>query len=391
MLGASCAPGVGAGSCGIGLAGSPSALEIQFDAAGNRPDAATVRVVGIPSRHLPDADDLTRDEWSSALRVAVASGESVVADPALPAVLGRYTVEGKAIVFKPEYGFDAGRRYVVTFDASKLPSAPGDWQPAPLTAVVGLPARNLVATTIVSRVFPSAGLVPENQLRLYLHFSAPMGRKGGVDHLRLLDESGDEIRDPFLPLDAEFWNRDRTRFTVFFDPGRQKRGILPNEEMGRSLVAGRSYTLVVSRDWLDADGMPLKEEFRRRFTVAPPDERPLDEKTWRIEAPRGGTRDPLLVSFPEPLDHGLLQRALGVADAHGRQLPGEQRVDSDEQRWQFIPAERWQSGEHRLIALTILEDMAGNRIGRAFEVDEFSRVNESAEQEAVTVKFQISD
>jgi hypothetical protein len=75
--------------------------------------------------------------------------------------------------------------------------------------------------------------------------------KGGIGFVRLLDEAGDEVRDPFLPLDAEFWNRDRTRFTVFFDPGRQKRGILPNEEMGRSrspaAAAARSRASRASR------------------------------------------------------------------------------------------------------------------------------------------------
>ena len=77
----------------------------------------------------------------------------------MPAVVGRYTVEKRAIVFKSEYGFDAGRRYVVTFDASKLPAASDAWQPAPLTSIVGLPARNLVPTTVVSGVFPSAQIV----------------------------------------------------------------------------------------------------------------------------------------------------------------------------------------------------------------------------------------
>jgi hypothetical protein len=97
------------------------------------------------------------------------------------------------------------------------------------------------------------------------------------------------------------------------------------------------------------------------------------------------------VSFPEPLDHGLLQRALTVADANGRRLSGEQRVDSGEQRWQFVPANSWRSGERQLVALTILDYMAGDRIGRAFEVDQFSRVDESAEPETVTVKFKIED
>ena len=70
-------------------------------------------------------------------------------------------------------------------------------------------------------------------------------------------------KDPFLPLDAEFWNDDHTRYTVFFDPGRQKRGIPPNQQMGRSLEIGKRYTLVVSRDWPDGKGLPLKEQFRK--------------------------------------------------------------------------------------------------------------------------------
>ena len=69
--------------------------------------------------------------------------------------------------------------------------------------------------------------MPANQLRLYLHFSAPMDWRSGHEHVPLLDDAGQEVPDAFLPLDADFWNDDRTRYTVFFDPGRVKRGILP--------------------------------------------------------------------------------------------------------------------------------------------------------------------
>ena len=177
-------------------------------------------------------------------------------------------------------------------------------------------------------MYPSADIVPENQLRLYVHFSAPMGRRGGLDYIRLLDAAGQEVKGAFLPLDAEFWNGDRTRFTVFFDPGRVKRGVKPNEDLGRSLTAGQRYTLVVSRDWPDTQGLPLKEEFRRTFSAGPADTRPLDPKTWRVQPPAGGTRDPLTVAFPEPLDHGLLVRALGVSTAGGAAVNGEAAVDS---------------------------------------------------------------
>ena len=74
----------------------------------------------------------------------------------------------------------SGRRYQVVFEPAKLPGGEDDGQPEALTAVVGLPARDLVPSTVVTGVFPSGDAVPENQLRLYIHFSAPMGLKGGI-------------------------------------------------------------------------------------------------------------------------------------------------------------------------------------------------------------------
>ena len=64
-------------------------------------------------------------------------------------------------------------------------------------------------------------------------------------------------------------------------------------------------------------------------------------------------------------------------------------IEAHETRWLFTPAAAWRSGDYFLQALTILEDMAGNRIGRAFEVDEFSRADESAKQETVAVQFRV--
>jgi hypothetical protein len=108
-----------------------------------------------------------------------------------------------------------------------------------------------------------------------------------------------------------------------------------------------------------------------------------------VAAPRAGSRDALAVSFPEPLDHGLLQRALAIADVRGRRIDGDVKIDAQETRWLFTPVEAWQGGDYFLQAMTILEDMAGNRIGRAFEVDEFSRADESVEQETVAVPFRV--
>jgi hypothetical protein len=159
--------------------------------------------------------------------------------------------------------------------------------------------------------------------------------------------------------------------------------------MGRSLEPGKRYTLVVDRAWRDANGLPLKDTFRREFTVGPADERPLDIKAWRLTMPAPRSRDALIVTFPESLDHGLLLRALGVW-TDGRPLDGDIAVEEHETRWRFTPREPWQAGPHQLVALGILEDLAGNRIGRPFEVDQFDRVDRPNEAERTTIPFVIA-
>ena len=138
----------------------------------------------------------------------------------------------------------------------------------PIVATVTVPAKHVAPSTTVARVYPSGDTVPENLLRMYVEFSGPMGRPSGIPHMKLLGADGREIEGAFLPLDYEFWDPAHTRFTAFLDPGRVKSGILPNKQMGRALDAGRTVTLVISREWRDEHGLPLKDDYRRVFHVA---------------------------------------------------------------------------------------------------------------------------
>jgi hypothetical protein len=52
-------------------------------------------------------------------------------------------------------------------------------------------------------------------------------------------------------------------------------------------------------------------------------------------------------------------RALGVASADGHSLEGEIGIEAKETQWAFAPREPWKAGDYQLVALTILEDMAG--------------------------------
>jgi len=339
----------------------------------------SVTVTGLSERTLNALESAryTPGQWADILRVSVAAED--------PPIIGEHRIVGDTLTFTPAFAFDPGRRYHVRFDPSSLTVGSAT---TAMTTTVGLAASTAVPSTIVVHVFPSGETVPENLLRMYLEFSAPMGRPTGLPHIRLLDDTGEEVAQPFLPLDYELWNQDRTRFTVFFDPGRVKDDILPNRQMGRALVAGRQYTLVIDQGWRDAAGLPLKADYRRTFRATPEDRQPLDPAQWRVAAPSAGGRDPVVVTFPEPLDHGLLMRAVGVR-RDAMPLEGDVSVDATETRWSFRPKVPWTRGRYEIIALSILEDLAGNQIGRAFEVDRFDAVDEDPEPQTITVPFAV--
>jgi len=190
-------------------------------------------------------------------------------------------------------------------------------------------------------------------------------------------------------LGEELWNPDGTRLTLLFDPGRIKRGLRPREEDGPILEEGKSYTLVVDRDWLDYLGNPLREAFRRTYEAGPPDDVQPDAKTWRIDPPAAGTRGALTVISPEPLDHALFERLLTIVRGKQQVVSGQVAVSDQETRWQFTPESAWQPGDYRLVIETTLEDQAGNSIGRPFEVDLVEPLTRTVVGETVALWFEI--
>ena len=380
---------------GPGTAAVPT-VEIRIQTPGDGPDGASIEVGGLTAEDL-DAlrtGELTDDAWAELLRVTVV-GQDHGGDAGdaggleMPPVLGSYAVGDDGLLrFSPMFPFDPGRPYSVRFDPTRLPgreSAALD----PTVAVVALPKPDVEPTTVVERFFPSGDRLPENQLKLYLHFSAPMSNVDGLDYLSLRDARGRAVEEPFLPLGTEFWDLDHLRYTVFFDPGRIKQGIELNERLGPPLQEGETYTLVVDPIWPDAEGNPLQAPFEKRFTVGPADITPLDTATWRLRVPASGSTQRLVVSMPEPLDHALMRRAIGVEDEAGRRVEGEVEVGNWETRWMLTPAQPWVAGAYALVALSIVEDLAGNKIGTPFEIDVFTQVDETTAGERFRIPFEI--
>jgi hypothetical protein len=329
-------------------------------------------------------------EWRALFAVYVLpESGSLPADQ--PPLLGRYEVMGNSVSFTPRFPLDpaialrarldlrilGGSREVVSEfqTVAALRTAPG---PTPITL------------SSVTQVSPTGVALPENLLRFYIQFTQPMSRGEAYRHIRLLDAAGIPVKDPFLELDEELWSPDGKRFTLLLDPGRIKRGLKPREEIGPVLREGRSYTLVIDRRWPDAAGHLLAREYRKSFRVGPPDMTPLDPATWRLSTPRGACLDPLEVRFPEPLDHALVMRLISVVEPSGEHVDGAAELAEGQTLWRFVPRSFWKTGAtYRLVIGTELEDLAGNAIGRPFEVDLAGPITSRVEAATVSLPFRI--
>jgi hypothetical protein len=266
---------------------------------------------------------------------------------------------------------------------------PGGSKAAAVTSEFQSPRRSETPATLVSHVYPSADMLPENLLKFYLHFTAPMSRGNIYDHIRLRDESGKEVDLPFLEIDEELWDTTMTRLTLIIDPGRIKRGVRPLEEIGPALEAGKSYTLVIGRELRDGAGITLKEGFQKAFKVASPDREPPDPARWKVQAPKAGARDPLALIFPEPMESALARRLIRVAGSSGEIVKGKVSLEDQERLWTFTPDQVWRRGRYQLLIQTTLEDLAGNNIGKPFEVDLFEGVERRLSTKSVKRSFEI--
>ncbi|QEH35697.1 hypothetical protein OJF2_42540 [Aquisphaera giovannonii] len=354
---------------------------------------STVDVRGLDPADLRRLAESDRDgrRWASLLAVFVADeGQARAPRPDPPPVLGSYRVEDGVLRFEPRFPFVPGLRYRAAFRPGELPgrekAAPG---PAPITLEFALPKPAAATPTTVRQVYPSRSTLPENQLRFYVHFSAPMRQGSVYDFIHLLDAGGTEIDGAFLRLDEELWDRDGLRLTLLIDPGRIKRDVGPREGFGPVLEAGRDYTLLIDARWPDAEGRPLAGPHRKAFRTTAADDACPDVGTWRIRPPDASSVAPLVVESPEPLDHALFARLVRVQDADGHDVPGRAAVAGEETRWAFTPDRPWRPGAYRLVVDEALEDLAGNNLRRPFELDVFEPVGRRIEARVVDRPFEI--
>jgi hypothetical protein len=300
--------------------------------------------------------------WAALFRVYAGTGD-------VPPVGGNYSVEGDALVFRPQFPLAAGARYRAVFQP------PGG---AAVEATFDGPPRATVVSTRIEHVYPSTDVLPSNDLKMYIYFSAPMSRGEAWEHIHMLGQDGKEVPYEFLELKEELWDANNQRLTIWFDPGRIKRGLTGNLKLGAPIEEGKHYTLSIDRGWHDARGVSLVAGFKKTFRGGPSDRTSPDPKQWHVTAPKAGTSEPLVVDFGEPMDYVGLQKTLSVSDGRGN-IAGTEAIERLESRWSFTPRQTWAAGNYQLMVDFALEDLAANKVGQLFDMDLFDKVTEHIE------------
>ena len=323
-----------------------------------------------------DAADLGR-------RLALYTGDAVDDGNrrAIPPVAGRFTLEEGALCFTPRFPFVAGMRYSLLVHCDDGPAEPEVWE-------LRRPAVRSDRATHVLEIYPTAETLPVNLLRLYVHFSAPMSEGWAGRAIRVCrDDTGERLDGVFLPPEPELWDGERRRLTMLLDPGRIKRGLVPNLESGYPLVEGTPVRVIIDPEFRDSRGRPLTGGAERIYRIGPALRHRINPADWRLTPPPAGSRAPLLVDFDRPLDHGLLQHGLRVCDASGRPLAGEGAAGDAEGSWRFTPSVPWDDGDYRLEIAPRLEDVAGNSPVRVFDRDLSNEGDTPPEAPELAVRF----
>lgn len=268
-------------------------------------------------------------------------------------ILGSREIVNDGLKFTPLWPLSNGEHYQVY------------WKDK-LVDTILIPAGKGLPPTL--KVFPGADSLPENLLKFYILFSKPMHEGSSIKHIRILDEKNDTLQNVLLELKPELWSMNHMMLTVWIDPGRIKRDLLLNQELGKPMAANKKYSLVILPGWKDIDGIPISASFRKDFIALQADREKPSVKSWKITEPDAQTKSPVVINFPEPMDYATEIRGIDIYSGT-QNVSGSVRLIENERKWIFTPEAPWSVGKYRIEVSSYVEDLAGNNLERLFDND----------------------
>ena len=89
------------------------------------------------------------------------------------------------------------------------------------------------------------------------------------------------------------------------------------------------------------------------------------------------------------MDRALAERVIRVITDTGAPVEGKAGLEDQERRWNFVPSAPWKRGSYQILIEATIEDLAGNNIGKPFEVDLFENVQRRMTNSTVRLPFEI--
>jgi hypothetical protein len=257
----------------------PASLTLVLDEEPASPSRGALLVRGLPAA----ASRVPPAAWAEVVELRTADAGR---NPHLPAMLASHAWHDGTLVVTPRFPLEPGAPYRASFDGGACARLAGLATPLPsLEVELRVPAAAAGETPEVAAIYPSADEVPENLLRVYVWFSRPMRSRDVDRHVILLDEAGTPVELPFVEIAEGLWDPMGQRLTVFFHPGRLKRGVGPHRALGSPLRQGRRYRLEIASEMRDASGRRLARSFAKTFSMGPAVRRALDPAGWEIRPP----------------------------------------------------------------------------------------------------------
>jgi len=294
--------------------------------------------------------DFSSDSVQQLLEVRIHQSDTI-GNP----IFGTPHVERDAIQFEPLIPFTRGLTYSVFYRNTSI-------------GKIEVPLADQANASSVLAVYPTQDTVPENLLKLYSNFSKPMREGESLQHVHVL-KNGKDTMNVFLVLQPELWSPNSTLLTLWLDPGRIKRDLIPNKTLGIPIEKGNHYTLIISKNWLDKQGLNLQKDFTHSFFVTSRDSISPEPSNWIVKAPNENSIEPLEIDFNESLDYGLLEEVFQVLDEKGTSVRGVWVIGKEENTIQFVPEVSWTVGNYMVRVESILEDISGNNLNRPFDRD----------------------
>ncbi len=258
--------------------------------------------------------------------------------------------------FSPVIPFTAGQTYTLRKKNTEV------------LASFTIPERKRAGDAELLAIYPKLDTVPENLLKMYFEFVQPMQEVGNaLDFIKVTNETDSSETQPFLRLESELWNKERTVLTLWLDPGRIKTDLIPNREMGLPLTSGNTYTVSIDSSWKSIEGIPLKKGYSKQFYVGPRDDKQPNMRKWRLRMPAEDSLQSLYVDFKEPMDAFLSRETIRFYEADDTEIKGQFELLKNESVLKFVPDRKWQSPEIEIRVESRLEDLAGNNLERRFD------------------------